>query len=161
MRVIGFDPGTALFGYGVIDTLRKQGRTCYHTLEYGCIRTPAKQPLPERLATIYQECGGLFDKYTPDAVAIERVYFSKNVTTAISVSHARGVALALAAVRGLSISEFDPSEIKLAITGYGKADKNQMQKMVQLLLNLDSIPRPDDAADALAVALCRLVIKFA
>lgn len=150
MRVIGFDPGTATTGYGVVEI--KSSRL--HYIAHGVIETPPKEFFAERLKTIYEEARRLLALYQPDAVTIERLYFKQNVTTGITVAQARGV-LALAAVQaGKPISEFSPTEVKTAITGYGKADKRQVQEMIRILLNLEAIPRPDDAADALALAIC-------
>ncbi len=151
MRVLGFDPGTATTGYGVVDARGSRLRHVAH----GVISTPAHQHFAERLNTIYQEAVRLIETYQPAAVAIERLYFKQNVTTGITVAQARGV-IALAAVQaGKPIGEFSPTETKTAITGYGKADKRQMQEMIRLLLNLEAPPRPDDAADALALAICQ------
>ncbi len=151
MRVLGFDPGTATTGYGVVDARGSRLRHVAH----GVISTPAHQHFAERLNTIYQEAVRLIETYQPEAVAIERLYFKQNVTTGITVAQARGV-IALAAVQaGKPIGEFSPTETKTAITGYGKADKRQMQEMIRLLLNLEAPPRPDDAADALALAICQ------
>jgi len=151
MRVLGFDPGTATTGYGVVDARGSRLRHVAH----GVISTPAHQHFAERLNIIYQEAVRLIETYQPAAVAIERLYFKQNVTTGITVAQARGV-IALAAVQaGKPIGEFSPTETKTAITGYGKADKRQMQEMIRLLLNLEAPPRPDDAADALALAICQ------
>ncbi|MCF6284072.1 MAG: crossover junction endodeoxyribonuclease RuvC [Candidatus Hydrogenedentes bacterium] len=152
MRVLGFDPGTATTGYGVVDG--KGSRL--HYIAHGTITTPAKQHYALRLKTIYEEAVALIEKHQPDAVSIEKLYFKQNVTTGIAVAQARGV-LSLAAVQaGLPIGEFSPTEAKLAITGYGKADKKQVQEMIKMLLNLDKLPRPDDAADALGLAICQI-----
>lgn len=152
MRVLGFDPGTATTGYGVVDG--KGSRLQY--IAHGVIGTPANEHYALRLKTIHEEATALIARYQPDAVAIERLYFKQNVTTGISVAQARGV-LSLAAVQaGLPIGEFSPTEAKLAVTGYGKADKKQLQEMIKMLLNLEKIPRPDDAADALGLAICQI-----
>ena len=152
MRVLGFDPGTATTGYGVVEG---KGSRLFH-VAHGVISTPAKQHFALRLKTIYEEATALLAEYRPDAVAIERLYFEQNVTTGITVAQARGV-LALAAIQaGLPIGEFSPTEAKTAITGYGKADKKQVQEMIKMLLNLEAIPRPDDAADALGLAICQI-----
>ena len=151
MRVLGFDPGTATTGYGVVEA---KGNKLTH-IAHGTIDTPAHTHFAERLKTIYEEATGLLAFHQPDAVAIEKLYFNKNVTTGITVAQARGV-LALACVQaGVPIGEFSPTQAKTAITGYGKADKKQMQEMIKILLNLDAIPRPDDAADALGIAICQ------
>lgn len=147
---LGIDPGTALTGWGVVEGDGVNVRL----VAYGVIRTPAKQPLPERLLTIYREMQDLLATYRPDRAAVEQVFFRKNVSTALSVGHARGVVLLTLAQAGIPIAEFKPTEVKQAITGYGGADKRQMQEMVRLLLGMEEIPRPDDAADALAIAIC-------
>jgi len=152
MRVLGFDPGTATTGYGVVDG--KGSRL--HYIAHGAITTPAKTHYALRLKSIYEEAQALIQRHQPDAVSIEKLFFKQNVTTGITVAQARGV-LSLAAVQaGLPIGEFSPTEAKLAITGYGKADKKQVQEMIKMLLNLDRIPRPDDAADALGLAICQI-----
>lgn len=152
MRALGFDPGTATTGYGVVEGA---GNRLSH-VAHGVIATPANTFFADRLKAIYEEATRLLELYRPDAVAIERLYFKQNVTTGITVAQARGV-LALAAVQaGLPIGEFSPTEAKTAVTGYGKADKRQMQDMIRILLNLDEPPRPDDAADALGLAICQV-----
>lgn len=152
LRVLGFDLGTATTGFGVVE---QQGNKLLH-IAHGVIRTGPELHFAERLRLIYEEAQRLLVFHAPDAVALERLYFKQNVTTGITVAQARGV-LALAAVQaGKPISEFSPTEAKSAITGYGKADKQQMQEMIKILLNLPDRPRPDDAADALGMAICRL-----
>ncbi len=150
LRVLGLDPGTAIVGWGVVEAEGQDMVLC----DYGTIRTPAKRPLAERVTHIYDELNKLLDRYSPDGVAIEELFFSRNVSTALPVAHARGVMLLAVYQRSIAIQEFKPVEIKKALTGYGKADKRQMQQMVRLLLGLDDIPRPDDAADAIAAAIC-------
>lgn len=150
MRVLGIDPGTATTGYGVIE---RKGSRLLH-VAHGAITTPARQPLPERLLTIYTECLRLLELHRPDAVGIEKIYVARNVTTAVSVLEARGVITLAMAQHGLPVREFSALEVKSAVVGYGKADKRQVQEMVKRLLGLEAIPRPDDAADALAVAIC-------
>lgn len=152
MRVIGFDPGTATTGYGVVEG---SGSRLRH-LAHGTIDTPPKQPFEDRLKTIYEEAMRLLDSFHPDAVAIERLYFKQNISTGIGVAQARGVLALAAAQKGLPIGEFSPTEAKTAVTGYGRADKRQMQEMIRILLNLDDLPRPDDAADALGLAICQV-----
>jgi crossover junction endodeoxyribonuclease RuvC len=125
-------------------------------VDCGVITTPAGQPLPERLQTIYCGLADVARKYQPQQAAVEELFFSRNVRTALSVGHARGVALLALVDAGLAIHEYKPLEIKQAITGYGGADKQQVQEMVRLLLNLDHVPQPDDAADAVAVAVCHI-----
>lgn len=152
MRILGVDPGTATTGYGVVEE-REDGLAA---LTYGVITTLAGQPLPERLQAIYRQLSGLARDWRPDAAAVEELYFGLNVRTAMAVGQARGVALLALADAGLKVVEYAPSAVKQALTGYGGADKRQMQEMVRLLLNLPSPPKPDDAADALAVAVCHL-----
>ena len=152
MRVLGFDPGTATTGYGVIEG---KGNRLIH-VAHGVITTPAKQPFADRLRTIFEEATRLLAEFQPDAVGIEEIYFKQNVTTGISVAQARGVLALAAAQYGKPIGEFAPRQVKLAVTGYGKADKGQIQRMIKTLLKLDSIPRPDDAADALGIAICQI-----
>ncbi|MBI5095023.1 MAG: crossover junction endodeoxyribonuclease RuvC [Candidatus Hydrogenedentes bacterium] len=152
MRVLGFDPGTATTGYGVVEN---KGSRLHH-VAHGVIATPAGAPFAIRLKTIFEECQRLLDLHHPDAVAIEKIYFSQNVTTGISVAQARGVIAVTAALAGKPIGEFSPLEVKNAVVGYGKAAKRQVQEMVKILLNLDELPKPDDAADALAIAICQV-----
>ncbi len=148
--ILGIDPGFADTGYGVI----KVENNSTTTLDYGSIKTPAKQPYGDRIEHIYNEILNLIKKYKPSDMAIEQLFFYKNVTTAIKVSQARGVVLLAANQNNLQISEYTPLQIKQSLTGYGRADKKQMQQMVKAILKLNEIPKPDDAADALAVALC-------
>jgi crossover junction endodeoxyribonuclease RuvC len=150
MLSLGIDPGTAIVGYGLV---REQPDGTLEAVEYGVIRTPAKTPMPERLNTIYKSLTDIIEQYQPDRAAVEELFFSRNVTTAITVSQARGVILLALERSGIPINEYKPNMIKQSITGYGGADKNQMQEMVRMLLNLKTIPRPDDAADALAIAI--------
>lgn len=149
MRILGLDPGTATTGYGVIDA--HEG--VLTAVAYGTITTRAKVPMPQRLQTIEQELKKLLRKYQPDSAGIEEVFFGRNVTTAITVGQARGVLILTLANAGIPISEYSPPKIKDAVTGYGKADKQQVQLMVRNLLDLEETPRPDDAADGLAVAI--------
>jgi crossover junction endodeoxyribonuclease RuvC len=149
MRILGLDPGTATTGYGIVDVIDGD-LVC---VTYGVIKTPAKDSAPQRLQTIYQRLNQLLDEYRPDTAAIEEVFFGRNITTAISVGQARGVMLLALANASLPISEYSPPRIKDAVTGYGKADKAQVQLMVRNLLDLEETPRPDDAADGLAVAI--------
>ena len=152
MRVIGIDPGTATTGYGVVEEVEGDLKP----LTFGVIRTPAGQPLPVRLQLIHRGVRELATEWEPSAAAVEELFFSSNVRTAMSVGQARGVALLALADAGLTVAEYTPPTIKQAVTGYGSADKAQMQEMVRLLLGLTEVPRPDDAADALAVAICHL-----
>ncbi|NIA15475.1 MAG: crossover junction endodeoxyribonuclease RuvC [Nitrospiraceae bacterium] len=152
MRVLGFDPGTATTGYGVVDG---KGNALRH-VAHGVISTPAGLHFARRLEMIFEAAGQLIDTHQPDAVAIEKLFFSKNVTTGIAVAQARGVLALTAVQRHKPIGEYSPLEVKSAVVGYGKADKAQVQEMIKILLNLDTIPRPDDAADALALAICQI-----
>lgn len=148
--ILGIDPGIGSVGWGYI-TSEKNTLTC---LSYGCIRTPVRTQCVERLFFIYTQLQKLLLERKPDVVAIEKIYFVKNVTTGIDVSHARGVLLLTARIFGIPILEYTPLQVKQAVTGYGKAEKQQVQKMTQTILHLKEKPRPDDAADALAVAIC-------
>ncbi|MDM8529428.1 crossover junction endodeoxyribonuclease RuvC [Anaerolineales bacterium HSG24] len=152
MRIIGIDPGIAITGWGIVEE-REQTVTM---IAYGVVTTAAKTPLPNRLQIIYQELTQIIAEWHPDSSAIEELFFSKNAKTALSVGHGRGVSMLALANANLPITEYKPLEIKQAITGHGGASKPQIQQMVKLLLELDEIPRPDDAADALAVAICHL-----
>lgn len=152
MRVLGFDPGTATTGYGVVEMKGSRLRHVAH----GVIRTPAKTHFADRLRAIFEESCRLIERHAPDSVAVESIYFSQNVTTGISVAQARGVIALSAALAGKPVGEFTPLEVKTAVVGYGKATKRQVQEMVKILLNLDDVPKPDDAADALALAVCQI-----
>ena len=149
MRIIGIDPGTGILGFGVVD--RKDGK--YTLVTAGVITTPAHTPLDERLEEIYDGLTDIVRETKPQVMSIEKLFFSRNVTTAISVSHARGVAMLVGRKAKLPIAEYTPMQIKQAITGYGKADKKQIQEMIRIQLGLKEVPKPDDAADALAAAL--------
>ena len=149
MKILGIDPGTGILGFGVIEVVRNKPRL----VTAGVITTPAHTPLPERLVEIYDGLTEIIKETKPDAMSIEKLFFAQNVTTAISVSHARGVAMLTGKQAGLEIAEYTPLQIKQTLTGYGRADKKQMQEMVRLHLNLCEIPKPDDAADALAAAI--------
>lgn len=150
MRILGIDPGIAIVGFGFID---KQGSKCI-PVQYGCIQTEKNTPEEERLLHVYEGIGQLMDKYKPDAVALEKLFFNRNVTTAMSVSQARGVLVLAAIQRGLPIGEYTPMQVKQAIVGYGKAEKKQVQEMTKIFLKLQAVPKPDDVADALAIAIC-------
>lgn len=152
MRVLGFDPGTATTGYGVVE---HQGNRLRH-VAHGVITTEAGEPFALRLLLLFRECQRLVEEYAPDAVVIEKLFFSQNVTTGISVAQARGVIALAAALGKKPVAEFSPLEVKNSVVGYGKAAKKQVQEMVKILLNLDEVPKPDDAADALALAICQL-----
>lgn len=153
MIVIGIDPGLATVGFGVI---KKEASPL--PVSYGCIRTSSEKKTPERLQEIYLEINSLFEKYAPEAVAIERLFFNRNVTNAMSVSESRGVIFLAAQQKGIPVFEYTPKQVKQAITGSGKADKKQMQEMIKRLLKLKEVPKPDDAADALSIALCHIHI---
>jgi len=149
--VLGVDPGIGTTGFGVVQRL---GPTRATLLGYGVIRTPPRTPDPERLVTLYEDLGAVLDRYAPGEVAVEKIFFKKNITTGIQVSQARGVILLCMGERGLDVAEYSPVEIKSSVAGHGNAPKDQVQQMVRQSLSLDEVPRPDDAADALAVALC-------
>ena len=151
MIIVGFDPGLATLGYGVI---RKEPRKKIEMLDYGIVSTPKDKNLPERLTMIEMGVRQIIEKFKPDEIAIEELFFAKNVTTGINVAHARGVVLLTAVKECGKIFEYTPLQIKQALTGYGRAEKKQVQEMVKSTLGLRGIPKPDDAADALAVALC-------
>ncbi len=150
MRVLGIDPGTATTGYGVVED--RAGELAL--LVCGVITTTAHAAMPLRLQVIYRELRALIDDWLPDAMAVEELFFSRNVTTALTVGQARGVVLLAGAEAGLPVHEYKPAAVKQAIAGYGAADKQQVQQMVRLLLRLEEVPRPDDAADAVALAVC-------
>jgi crossover junction endodeoxyribonuclease RuvC len=150
MIVLGFDPGTATTGFGVVESVNDVLRP----IDVGVILTPSDMPIEERLLSIYTDVNTLLDKYNPDTVATERLFFDRNVTNALSVGRAIGVILLAVAQRGLPWMEYTPMQVKTSVTGYGGADKNQIQQMVVRLLGLAEVPKPDDAADALAIAIC-------
>ncbi|HHF99135.1 MAG TPA: crossover junction endodeoxyribonuclease RuvC [Candidatus Aerophobetes bacterium] len=149
MIILGVDPGTAATGYGVIkvDDLPE-------LIEYGCLRTSSEQELVERLKVIYHKIKAIVEKFSPDEIAVEDVFFNQNIKTALSVGQARGVILLAASFQGAKVFSYTPLEIKQAIAGYGRARKEQIQHMLKKILNLSFIPTPDDASDAIAVALC-------
>jgi crossover junction endodeoxyribonuclease RuvC len=149
MRVLGIDPGTARMGWGVIE-----GDEEPRLVDYGTLTTPAGQPLSDRLHDLFLALREVVADHRPDTAALEELFFARNVRTAFSVGQARGAALVALAEAGLTVHEYSPLEVKMAVTGYGAAEKAQVQEMVRALLSLDEVPRPDDAADALAVALC-------
>ncbi|MBN2306270.1 MAG: crossover junction endodeoxyribonuclease RuvC [Anaerolineae bacterium] len=153
MLVLGIDPGTATTGWGVV---REHPDGALEAVAYGVITTPARTPMPDRLNQLFTEMAALIAQHKPDAAAIETLYFGRNVTTAITVAQGRGVILLALAQAGLTIREYKPAEIKQAIAGYGNADKGQVQEMIRQLLNLDAIPKPDDAADGLGIAITDL-----
>lgn len=149
MRIIGIDPGTGILGFGVIDVLHSE----ISLVDAGVIRTPVHEDDAVRLLTIYDELTTIIAETKPTVMSVEKLFFSRNVTTAMTVSQARGVVLLCAMQAKLEIFEYTPMQIKQAVTGYGSADKKQMQEMVKILLKLKQIPKPDDAADALAAAI--------
>ncbi len=150
MRVLGIDPGYAIVGYGVVEY--QHGR--YIAVDYGAITTDADMPYPQRLQHIYNEMVSIIIKHDPDEMAIERLYFQNNQKTAIDVAQARGVILLAAQMNNLSISEYTPLQVKSAVTGFGQAKKPQVMEMTRRLLKLEKVPKPDDTADALAMAIC-------
>lgn len=149
MRIIGIDPGTGILGFGVIDVINGKVKM----VDAGVITTPAHTPLPDRLEEIYNGLTGIIADTKPTVMAIEKLFFAQNVTTAMSVSHARGVAMLTGQQAGMQIEEYTPLQIKQTIAGYGKADKKQVQEMVRIQLGLKEVPKPDDCADALAAAI--------
>lgn len=153
MLVIGIDPGTATTGYGLV---RDEPDGSLAVVDFGVILTPASMPMHERLLELYRKLSDILLLHRPQSGAVEKLFFQRNVTTAISVGQARGVVLLALASAGMGVAEYTPLEVKQAVAGYGGADKNQVQQMVKLLLDLEDLPRPDDAADALAVAICHL-----
>ncbi|MCK9298691.1 MAG: crossover junction endodeoxyribonuclease RuvC [Methanoculleus sp.] len=152
MIVIGIDPGLARTGYGVLST----GGRSPVPLTFGCIETSGDCSPPERLLEVHARISDLFDEYDPAWVVLERLFFSRNTTSAMQVSEARGVLLLAAAQHGIPVAEYTPNQVKQAVTGSGRADKHQVQEMMRRLLRLDEVPRPDDAADGLAIALCHI-----
>ncbi len=155
MRIIGIDPGTGILGFGVIE-VRRGGITL---VDAGVITTPAHTPLEERLEEIFDSLTGIIHDTQPQVMSIEKLFFARNVTTAMSVSHARGVVMLAGKKAGLRLAEYTPLQIKQTLTGYGRADKKQMQEMVRLQLKLATSPQPDDAADALAAAITHYLMS--
>jgi crossover junction endodeoxyribonuclease RuvC len=151
MSVLGIDPGTARTGFGVVEA---DDLNQLVLVDYGVIKTPAGHDTAERLVTLHLELKDLIERHSPTEAAIERLFFQKNVSTAMQVGQARGVILLTLHQAGLPIGEYSPQDIKLAVTGYGAAEKSQMQRMVKTLLTMPELPQPDDAADALAIAIC-------
>ena len=157
MIILGIDPGVATTGYGFIKTKRNTKHDIRHTLKclgYGCIKTTPEMPDAERLKKINQELNKIINKYKPQILAVENIYFFKNLKTAMPVSQAKGVILLTAAKKKIPVYEFTPLQIKMTVVGYGRAEKKQVQKMVEKILELEETPKPDDAADALGVAIC-------
>lgn len=153
MIVLGIDPGTATTGYGVVE---ESVDGAARLVRCGVIETPAAAPMPQRLLTIHRQVAALIAEVRPAAIAVEELFFKRNVTTALTVGQARGVVLLAAAQADVPVFEYKPAEVKQALVGYGGADKQQIQEMVRMLLALPAVPRPDDAADAVAVAVCHL-----
>ena len=152
MRVLGIDPGIAIVGYSILDYDNNKIKC----LEYCCITTSSKSPLPDRLSFIYNEMNKIIDEFQPEDCAFEELFFNKNVKTAITVSQARGVEILSCINKNLCLYEYTPLQIKQAVVGYGRADKRQVQETVKTILKFNDIPKPDDAADAVAVALCHI-----
>lgn len=150
MLVLGIDPGTAITGYGVIECKGNK----FKVVDYGSIRTASTLPLPKRLQLLYDGVQELINTYHPQHLAVEELFFNKNTKTALSVGQARGVILLAGANNNLIVAEYTPLQVKQAVVGYGRAAKKQVQEMVRILLNLERMPKPDDVADALAVAIC-------
>ncbi len=150
MLILGIDPGYAIVGYGLVEYQNNR----FRTVDYGAITTPAGMPFPQRLQIIYRETQALLENYHPQAMAVEKLYFQNNQKTAIDVAQARGVVLLAAQLQQVEIFEYTPLQVKSSVVGYGQAVKKQVQEMTRVLLHLDSIPKPDDTADALAIAIC-------
>lgn len=150
MRIMGIDPGVAIVGFGLIDKVGHK----LTPVQYGSIQTEAHTDEGIRLRQIYESMIELIERYQPEEIAVEKLFFNRNVTTAISVGQARGVILLAAIQKGLEVGEYTPLQVKQAIVGYGKAEKRQVQEMVKLFLHLSEVPKPDDVADALAIAIC-------
>ncbi len=150
MRILGIDPGFAIVGYAVIDC---EGNK-FTPVECGSIQTKAGVPFDKRLCTLYEGMCGLLDKYKPDSAAFEELFFNTNITTGIQVGHARGVLILAASQRNCPVLEYTPLQVKQAVTGYGKADKRQVQQMVKSILHLEAVPKLDDTTDAMAIAIC-------
>ncbi len=150
MRILGIDPGYATIGYGIIE----YDNFSFKTIAYGAVTTKPDKLFPDRICDIFNDITLLVDKYAPDCMSIEKLYFNTNTTTAIDVAQARGVILLAARKAGIDIYEYTPLQVKQSITGYGRAEKHQVMEMVKNLLKLSAVPKPDDTADALAIAIC-------
>ncbi|MEE0867281.1 MAG: crossover junction endodeoxyribonuclease RuvC [Clostridia bacterium] len=150
MRILGIDPGIAIVGYGIVE----KNANLYKAIDYSAITTKAHTPIEERLEIIYKRMLEIIDVYKPDAMSVEELFFNNNAKTAFAVGQARGVVLLAAVQNHVPIYEYTPLQVKQALTGYGRADKNQIQQMVKSMLGLKSVPKPDDVADALAIAIC-------
>lgn len=150
MRILGIDPGYAIVGYGVLD----YDKFSFATVNYGAITTAPETPFDRRLKEIYDDMCSILDMFNPDCMSVEKLYFNTNITTGIDVAQARGVIMLAAAQRNIPIYEYTPLQVKVAVTGYGRAEKHQMQEMTKNILHLKFVPKPDDTADALAIAIC-------
>ena len=150
MKILGIDPGFAIVGCGIVDYTGNK----FTVIDHMAVTTQAGLPLAQRLKTIYEDMSSIIDRYKPDAVAVEELFFNTNITTAIAVGQARGVILLAAVNCGVEIFEYTPLQVKQAVVGYGRAEKGQVQQMVKMILNLKEIPKPDDVADGLALAIC-------
>ncbi len=150
MRIIGIDPGTAIVGYGVLDYIGNK----FSVVAYGAITTAATSPMSDRLKTIYRELNSVIKQYAPAHIAVEELFYNTNAKTVISVGQARGIILLAGAEAELEVAEYTPLQVKQAVVGYGRAEKKQVQEMIKILLKLEKVPKPDDVADALAIAIC-------
>ena len=150
MRVIGIDPGYAIVGYGILE----YSGFDFRLLEYGAVTTPAHMPFPQRLSTIYNDLTSLLEEFSPQSMSIEKLFFTSNQKTVIDVAQARGIVLLSASLKNIPVYEYTPLQVKQAVVGYGKAKKNQVMDMTRRILHMKNIPKPDDAADALAIAIC-------
>lgn len=150
MRILGIDPGYGIVGWGVLD----YDNVMFRPVKYGAVTTDSKTPFDRRLAEIFEDMNSILDMFRPDCVSIEKLYFNTNITTGIAVAEARGVIRLAVALRGIPVYEYTPLQVKVAVTGYGRAEKRQMQEMTRTILHLPAIPKPDDTADALAIAIC-------
>ncbi|ESE30880.1 MAG: crossover junction endodeoxyribonuclease RuvC [[Eubacterium] brachy] len=150
MRILGIDPGYAIMGYGVVELIGNK----FKVIEYGSIMTESRKNMTDRLKHLYYELMQLINRTDPDVAAIEELFFNTNTTTAIKVGQARGVSILACANSGIETNEYTPLQVKMALTGYGRADKKQVQHMTKTILNLKEVPKPDDTADALAIAIC-------
>ncbi len=150
MIILGIDPGFAITGYGVV----KYEGNKFSVIDYGAVTTPAGMEMPKRLLSLSEGLEKVIEKFRPDFISVEELFFNKNIKTALNVGHGRGVVLLTAAKSGIPVFEYTPLQVKQAVVGYGRAEKAQVQQMVKVLLNLPAIPKPDDVADALAIAIC-------
>ncbi len=150
MIILGIDPGFAITGYGIV----KYEGNKFSVIDYGAVTTPAGMEMPKRLLSLSEGLEKVIEKFRPDFISVEELFFNKNIKTALNVGHGRGVVLLTAAKSGIPVFEYTPLQVKQAVVGYGRAEKAQVQQMVKVLLNLPAIPKPDDVADALAIAIC-------